>query len=417
MKLNCIKIVFVLSFLISYLITINEAREVDLTDRITMFDNKFFRMFFHGFRVFWFNLAGKTGYRTEGKFLQEKFPPNAPFPCNVSIGRSKVVPNNVNRLRPGDIKVIAAMGDSLTAANGATSTKFLDLTMENRGLSWCIGGQWDWRNSTTLPNILKVYNPKLVGYSTGDAFGIHSETQFNVAEIGAVSFDLPYMAKTLVKRIRNDPRVNFKKDWKMVTISIGGNDICTFICAMKNPESLPSKHRRNLFKAVKYLKDNMPRTFVNIVSKPKVETVVMPKDKPNECRTLHFIECSCWQGNTYKATAEARKRWTKIEREFTAVDEEVARSPFWRGHKDFAVVYQPWSTEFSLNPEGKGNDYSLVSFDCFHMSQKGNAYAGTTLYNNLLQRDPYKQKNWASPMHKFLCPTEQNPYIYTYDNS
>lgn len=87
------------------------------------------------------------------------------------------------------------------------------------------------------------------------------------------------MAKTLVKRIRNDPRVNFKKDWKMVTISIGkarlfygfkcndkiypsqigGNDICTFVCAMKDPESLPRKHRRNLFKAIKYLKDNMPR--------------------------------------------------------------------------------------------------------------------------------------------------------------
>lgn len=132
---------------------------------------------------------------------------------------------------------------------------------------------------------------------------------------------------------------------------------------------------------------------MNVVSKPKVETVVMPKDKPNECRTLHFIECSCWQGNTYKATAEARKRWTKIEREFTAVDEEVARSTFWRGHNDFAVVYQTWSTELSvrlsnfisgplgfdqssalqLNLDGKGNDYSLVSFDCFHMSQKGNA--------------------------------------------
>lgn len=100
---------------------------------------------------------------------------------------------------------------------------------------------------------------QLVGYSYGDSFGMHKETQFNVAEIGAVSFDMPYMAKTLVNRIRTDPRVNFKKDWKMVTISIGGNDICTFLCAMKDPESLPAKHRRNLFKAVKYLKDNMPR--------------------------------------------------------------------------------------------------------------------------------------------------------------
>lgn len=101
MKINCVKIVFVLSFLISYLIIINEARDLDITDRITLFDNQFFRMFFHGFRVFWFNLAGKTGYRTSGKFLQEKFPPSTPFPCNVSLGRSKVTPNSVHRLRPG----------------------------------------------------------------------------------------------------------------------------------------------------------------------------------------------------------------------------------------------------------------------------------------------------------------------------
>lgn len=50
---------------------------------------------------------------------------------------------------------------------------------------------------------------------------MHKETQFNLAEIGAVSFDMPYMARALVKRIRADSRVNFKKDWKMVTISIG----------------------------------------------------------------------------------------------------------------------------------------------------------------------------------------------------
>lgn len=63
-----------------------------------------------------------------------------------------------------------------------------------------------------------------MGYSLGDSFGMHKETQFNLAEIGAVSFDMPYMARALVKRIRADPRVNFKKDWKMVTISIGDNN-------------------------------------------------------------------------------------------------------------------------------------------------------------------------------------------------
>lgn len=53
------------------------------------------------------------------------------------------------------------MGDSLTAATGAAASGFIDLYQENRGLAWSIGGQWDWRNVTTLPNILKVFNPKV----------------------------------------------------------------------------------------------------------------------------------------------------------------------------------------------------------------------------------------------------------------
>jgi GDSL-like Lipase/Acylhydrolase len=66
-------------------------------------------------------------------------------------------------------------------------------------------------------------------------------------------------AKALVQRIKNDKRVNFKYDWKMVTISIGGNDICSFICLMEEPESLPEKHRVALTKTLRYLKNNLPR--------------------------------------------------------------------------------------------------------------------------------------------------------------
>lgn len=36
----------------------------------------------------------------------------------------------------GDIDVIAALGDSLTAASGASSVRVTDLMIENRGLSW-----------------------------------------------------------------------------------------------------------------------------------------------------------------------------------------------------------------------------------------------------------------------------------------
>lgn len=63
--------------------------------------------------------------------------------------------NELNHTTVGDIDVIAALGDSLTAASGASSVRVTDLVIENRGLSWSIGGQWSFKNSSTLPNILK----------------------------------------------------------------------------------------------------------------------------------------------------------------------------------------------------------------------------------------------------------------------
>lgn len=79
------------------------------------------------------------------------------------------------------------------------------------------GGQGTWREYLTLPNVLKVFNPNLIGYSFDDAHGYHLATQFNVAEIAAMSRDIVYMAKELVKRLKRDGRVNIKRDWKVRT--------------------------------------------------------------------------------------------------------------------------------------------------------------------------------------------------------
>jgi hypothetical protein len=70
---------------------------------------------------------------------------------------------------------------------------------------------------------------------------------------------LPFMAKGIVERIKNDRRVNFRKDWKLLTITIGGNDHCTFVCSMADPDSLPRKHRQRMLIALRYLRDHMPR--------------------------------------------------------------------------------------------------------------------------------------------------------------
>lgn len=67
----------------------------------------------------------------------------------------------------------------------------------------------------TLPNIIKVFNPKLIGYAYGDSLAEEKFSQFNVAEVGALSRDVPFMTKELVKRIKMDKRVNINEDWKV----------------------------------------------------------------------------------------------------------------------------------------------------------------------------------------------------------
>lgn len=57
--------------------------------------------------------------------------------------------------------MIASVGDSLTSATAANSRAIWEVMVENRGLSWCIGGQGNWRTHLTLPNILKEFNPNV----------------------------------------------------------------------------------------------------------------------------------------------------------------------------------------------------------------------------------------------------------------
>lgn len=251
--------------------------------------------------------------------------------------------------RSGDIKVIAALGDSLTAGTGAASTRPQDLLMENRGLAWSIGGQWTWRNATTLPNILKQFQPALVGYSLNDAYPFHTDSQLNVAEIGAVSADLPYMTRALVRRIRQDRRVDFKRDWKLVTLCMGGNDICSFVCTMDEPQRLPEQHRERLVRSLRYLRDHMPRTYVNVVPVPLVATVVERADKPTRCEILHHGECSCWVGRLYNRTADDTRRMHEIQKRMQAVEVEVAGMKEFQQLGGFAVVHQPFSSGLSVS--------------------------------------------------------------------
>ena len=110
---------------------------------------------------------------------------NYTFDCPTQELISAEVPTSVHRLRPGDIKVVAAMGDSLTAAMGANANTIFGLLIEYRGRSWSIGGQNNLEKVVTLPNIIKKFNPYVKGSSQLPSF--YPTTKEGVGLNGAVS--------------------------------------------------------------------------------------------------------------------------------------------------------------------------------------------------------------------------------------
>lgn len=75
----------------------------------------------------------------------------------ISMDRSASPPDDVNRLRPGDIDIVGGLGDSLVAGSGALEEFAIGTFIEARGVSWCAGGQGNWRKFLTLPNLIKVH--------------------------------------------------------------------------------------------------------------------------------------------------------------------------------------------------------------------------------------------------------------------
>lgn len=91
-------------------------------------------------------------------------------------------------------------------------------------------------------------------------------------------------------------------------------------------------------------------------------------------------------------------------------------------------------------PNGN-HDFTYLSLDCFHLSQKGYAIgnveiilifddfawdrhsliyfeleATSALWNNMLQPEGRKSTNWKKEFTELICPTVDRPYIATKKN-
>lgn len=88
--------------------------------------------------------------------------------------------------------------------------------------------------------------------------------------------------------------------------------------------------RRDLTLVLRILRDNLPRTMVNIVLPPNVEIIKNFTNKPGECETLHYLECPCMISLTHLKnigkSMDTIKRWNTVVKEVVDMEEFHNRS-------------------------------------------------------------------------------------------
>lgn len=153
-----------------------------------------------------------------------------------------------------------------------------------------------------------------------------------------------------LKRTNQSININIKKCsvvlFQMVTLMIGTNDICSDQCYSNRQGT--ETHRRNLIEVLDYLKENMPRTLVNLVSMPcKFPVLVIilnllpvlnwPRifsdipayadlvDPPfATCITMKLVACSCLFGGV--TSSQKLQTVRKMTRQFQRIQQEIVSS-------------------------------------------------------------------------------------------
>ncbi|EYC21588.1 hypothetical protein Y032_0019g3912 [Ancylostoma ceylanicum] len=175
---------------------------------------------------------------------------------------SSEVPRDVNHVRPGDIKYIAAMGDSF--AIGSHSANY-DNEMADvfPGNSFFTGADESVTQHVTIANILRIFNPYIGGVSYGKGY---SDSNFNVAREETSSWDLPRQAQELVKRVFMKGG-NVWNEWKIIAIFSGIYDLGFLNCRSSRTQ-MPSwelHYKTNTENAIAVLRAKLNRTIVVVI--------------------------------------------------------------------------------------------------------------------------------------------------------
>lgn len=301
-------------------------------------------------------------------------------------------PKDISDLRPDDIGLVMALGDSVTAGFGARVFSPLDarILQEYRGLSFCMGGD---HRAPTIANFLKHYRPDIIGPSRGahlielclggvfcapDELAYHPHQDvFNAALSGAVSGTLGLESKYLLGQVIRHHAANITGDWKLLTIFIGSNELCHSSCVGKEDgqAGTPGDFEQRLVLTIAKLRSRLPKLLINLLLLPDMSQVYSFA-RQNTLRCMHALRllgsicpCAMSRGETgrramRRTTAEYNARLRRLAKRLNArATSEAERK---RVPRDFGVIVSPILCDTDMQRDMPAHFASR--FDCFHPS-------------------------------------------------
>ena len=192
---------------------------------------------------------------------------------------------------------VAGLGDYMMVGPAALANTTVGVFQNYPEVSFAMGGAGDWRSFTTVPNLLRQFNPALKGTSTGT----FTLSGLNLAGREATSHDLADQAEDLVRRLETlSSTINMNEHWKLVTIAAGHSDLCRLSC---RPGHTPDQFLRNVEAALDIL-ITLPHILISLVSPMDPSLVAGALHRPLSCQIFARQLCPCVAGPEAQPRAE-----------------------------------------------------------------------------------------------------------------
>ena len=263
-----------------------------------------------------------------------------------------------------------------------------------------------------------MYNSNLQGFATGNhSCNISNTCSLNMAQRDATGRNLLQQARELVRTVQGMRNMSFTDDWKLITIYIGTNDICTLSCQYSDVQGA-EYWINNITQALNYLRNNLPRTFVNLVQLMNIGDVMQSTMSHSiygdQCTDSYVSMCTCTRMNDNDTDLE---NFIQIIEYYQMMLEFFISSGQYDEMDNFTVVLQPFMKTVAFNRGSGDVDLSPFASDCFHLSPSGHRSLALGLWNNMFERVGNKSTNFLMPMVEMKCPTDRAPFLFTARNS